>query len=85
MASNATRATIQPNKRGALHAYGAGAHMGPERIWGRSAYGAGAHIYDEAETVCESGQYSCGAVWMPPGSGCPLPTPWTRMPPGPFV
>jgi hypothetical protein len=30
-------------------------------------HGPGAHIYDEADTVCESGQYSCGADLMPPG------------------
>jgi hypothetical protein len=29
-------------------------------------HGPGAFVYDEVEAACESGQYSCGAVLMPP-------------------
>jgi hypothetical protein len=32
-----------------------------------SLHGPGAFVYDEVEAACESGQYSCGAVLMPPG------------------
>jgi hypothetical protein len=30
-------------------------------------HGPGANVYDEVEAACESSQYSCGALLMPPG------------------